>query len=202
MNVNCPKCGKQLKLSDKFKESLRQLKPEQKARVKCIQCEEPFQIDGAMLNGKPVPEGPKRGAAPTLRRVVVKPPEPPDVSWLQEGVFDEQEVVEEIPLALILIPEQCGRAEVVKAVEALGYRAELATSAQAAIDKMEFVNYSGVILHAEFEQGGLGGKCFSSVHVHHEHGEETIYFLCAARQAAAHTVRSGSSRPFRKYRGQ
>lgn len=160
MNVNCPKCGKQLKLSDKFKESLRQLKPEQKARVKCIQCEEPFQIDGAMLNGKPVPEGPKRGAAPTLRRVVVKPPEPPDVSWLQEGVFDEQEVVEEIPLALILIPEQCGRAEVVKAVEALGYRAELATSAQAAIDKMEFVNYSGVILHTEFEQGGLGGNAF------------------------------------------
>ena len=163
MNVSCPKCGKQLKLSDKFKESLRQLKPDQKARVKCIQCEEPFAIDASMLNGNQAPaapSGPQQVAAARPRRVGVKPPEPPDVSWLKEGVFDDQEVVEEIPLALILIPENCGAADVIKAVEALGYRAEVATSAEAAIEKMEFVNYSGVIQHSEFEPGGLQKSAF------------------------------------------
>lgn len=163
MNVSCPKCGKQLKLSDKFRESIRQLKPDQKARVKCIGCEEPFAIDASMLNGSssaPTSSGPPPAAAPTARRVAVKPPEPPDVSWLQEGLFDDQEVVEEIPQALVLIPESCGAANVVKALESLGYRAEVAQSAEAAIEKMEFVNYSGVIQHTEFEPGGLKNSVF------------------------------------------
>jgi len=164
MNVSCPKCGKQLKLSDKFKESLKQLKPDQKARVKCIQCEEPFAIDSSVLNTTPPPAqaAPQKSTAQKARRVGVKPPEPPDVSWLQEGLFEDQEVVEEIPLALILIPEHCGAADVVKAVEALGYRAEVATSAEDAIEKMEFVNYAGVIQHSEFEPGGLKNSRFHS----------------------------------------
>jgi len=155
MTVSCPKCGKQLKLSDKFKESLSKLKPEQKVRVKCTQCGEPFPIDASVLDTGPLSEGPKKSAAAKARRVMVKPPDPPDVSWLQEGVFDDQEVVEEIPLALVLVPETCGRDEVVKAVESIGYRAEVAATATAAIEKMEFVNYSGVILHTEFEEGGV-----------------------------------------------
>lgn len=160
MNVSCPQCGKQLKLSDKFTESLKNLKADQKARVKCSQCATPFPIDAGMLGKNSESSASRQTAAPKTRGVMVKPPQPPDVSWLKEGIFDEQEVVEEIPLALILVPENSGRSEVVKAVEALGYRAELAESAAAAIEKMEFVNYSGVILHAEFEPEGLGGGLF------------------------------------------
>lgn len=161
MNVSCPKCGKQLKLSDKFRESLQRLKPDQKARVKCTHCGEPFAIDASMLHGGPTPASQGvRPVASKARRIQVKPPEPPDVSWLQEGVFDDQEVVEEIPLALVLIPENCGAKEVIKAVQEIGYRAEVATSAKAALEKMEFVNYSGVILHTEFEPGGLQNSVF------------------------------------------
>lgn len=160
MNVSCPKCGKQLKLSDKFKESLKNLKPDQKARVKCIHCEEPFPIDASMFDKKPAAGGVQKGAAPKPRGVMVKPPEPPDVSWLQEGRFEDQEVVEEIPLSLVLVPENHGRSEIVKAVESIGYRAEIAESAASAIEKMEFVNYSGVILHTDFEPEGLRGGAF------------------------------------------
>jgi len=162
MNVSCPKCGKQLKLSDKFRESLKQLKPDQKVRVKCTQCEEPFAIDATALNSPQVaaPAGSPQATGQKARRAGVKPPDPPDVSWLQEGLFDDQEVVEEIPLALVLIPENCGAAEVIKAVEALGYRAQTATSVEAAIEKMEFVNYSSVIQHSEFEPGGLKNSAF------------------------------------------
>lgn len=160
MNVSCPRCGKQLKLSDKFRESLKNLKPEQKVRVKCTQCSEPFAIDASVIEKESGPSGVRKNTQPMARGGMVKPPQPPDVSWLQDGIFDEQEVVEEIPLALILIPDNSGRSEVVKAVEALGYRAELAESAELAMEKMEFVNYSGVILHTEFEPGGLGGGAF------------------------------------------
>ncbi len=160
MNVSCPNCGKQLKLSDKFEENLKNLKPDQKARVKCTQCSEPFAIDSSLLAKMAGSSAQKQDVQPKAKGKAVKPPEPPDVSWLQEGVFDEQEVVEEIPLALILIPEDAGRNEVVKAVEALGYRAEIAENPQTAIEKMEFVNYSGVILHTEFEPQGLSGGVF------------------------------------------
>lgn len=152
MNVSCPNCGKQLKLSDKFRANLQNLKADQKARVKCTQCAKPFQIDGNIIKGSS--PSVKRGAS-SPPEVQIKPPSPPDVSWLKDGVFDGQEVVEEIPLALILMAEGEDRDNVVKAVEGLGYRAECCESVEMAIDKMEFVNYSSVILHTEFEPGKL-----------------------------------------------
>ncbi len=159
MNVSCPHCGKQLKLSDKFQSSLKSMKPDQKARVKCTQCAKPFQLDSStMVEG--LEDAPSAGKGPKPTGITVKPPEAPDVSWLKDGVFEDQEVVEEIPLALILMAEEAGRSEVVKAVEALGYRAEIAGSVASALEKMDFVNYSNVILHTEFEPGGLDGGKF------------------------------------------
>jgi hypothetical protein len=159
MNVSCPHCGKQLKLSDKFQASLQNLMPDQKARVKCSQCAKPFQIDSsAVAEGSGSTPSASRGPKPT--GITVKPPQPPDVTWLKEGIFEDHEVVEEIPLALILMAEGSGRNDIVKAVEALGYRAEIAASVESAIEKMEFVNYSNVILHTEFEPEGLEGGVF------------------------------------------
>lgn len=153
MNITCPHCEKQLKFSDKFRESLQGLKPGQKAKVKCAQCATPFAIDSTMFSGgadsdKPIPKVQGTGAG-------VKPPAPPDVAWLEEGVYEDQEVVEEIPLALILVPEDRGRDEIINAVEGLGYRAEVMKSGENAMEKMEFVNYAGIVLHADFEPGGL-----------------------------------------------
>lgn len=155
MNVSCPHCGSQLKFSDKFRVSLEKLKPDQKARIKCSQCEKPFAIDRSILGAAPAPRQAFRDHAG--RGGGIKPPSPPDVTWLKEGVFEDQETVEDIPLALILIPEDAGRDVVVKACEGLGYRAEVATSVDAAMEKMQFVNYSSVILHTEFEPEGLRG---------------------------------------------
>ncbi len=158
MNITCPHCETQLKFSDKFRENLLNLKPGQKAKVKCTQCGQPFAIDATMI---------ERGAEAVSKvskvastGVNVKPPTPPDVAWLEEGVYEAQEVVEEIPLALILIPENCGRDEIIKAVEGLGYRAETMKSGENAMEKMEFVNYASVVLHAEYEPAGLAKGVF------------------------------------------
>jgi hypothetical protein len=160
MNVSCPHCGKQLKLSDKFQSSLQNMKPDQKARVKCTQCAKPFELDSRTVVAGSSEAAPSGGTGPKPTEVCVKPPEPPDMTWLKDGVFEDQEVVEEIPLALILMPEEAGRSEVIKAVEALGYRAEIASSIDSAIEKMDFVNYSSVILHTGFEPKGLAGGKF------------------------------------------
>lgn len=154
MNVTCPHCNQQLRFSDKFKESLKALKPGQKAKIKCTQCSQPFSVDSTMFEGTAGAHFSAVGQK-EAKAIDVKPPTPPDVSWLAEGTYEEEDVVEEIPLALVLVPEDHGREEVVNAVEGLGYRAEVSESGEVAMEKMEFVNYASVILHTEFEEGGL-----------------------------------------------
>lgn len=153
MNIECPNCGKLLKLSEKFKGTLLDLKPGQKVRIKCTYCTQPFPVDAMAASG--TSQTKKNDNSEVVDDFAVKPPEPPDVSWLSEGIFEDQEVIEEIPLALILMPDGDYCREVVKAIEGLGYRAELAQTAEEAMEKMEFVNYSSVVLHSAFETGGL-----------------------------------------------
>lgn len=176
MNVICPHCRGQLKFSDKFKENLLGLKPGQQAKIKCTKCGEAFPVDASMAK--------KGGSAqPLPRSLAIKPPGPPDVGWLAEGVFEDSDVVEEIPLALVLVPETHGRDEIIKAVEGLGYRAEVVRSGEDAMEKMEFVNYASVILHAEFEPGGLQeGVFYSSMKTMNMAKRRYIFFALVGKE--------------------
>lgn len=147
MIVNCPHCGKQLKLGDKIRESVRQLEPGRRIKIKCAHCAVPFGLDNSMDQAAPSP-GPAAG-------VRVKPPAPPDTEWLKEGKFEEKEVIEDIPRALVLMPDMAGRDQVVTSAGAVGYRVELAEKPEEAIEKMRFVNYAAVFLHSRFEPGGV-----------------------------------------------
>ncbi|MBW1634969.1 MAG: hypothetical protein JRJ68_01715 [Deltaproteobacteria bacterium] len=140
MIVKCPHCGKQLKMSAKIQESLSKLGPGRKIKIKCTGCQTPFGIDNSQLNSG------SQG---------LQAPASPDIAWLREGVFEDREDVEDIPQALILMPEMEGRETVVEATKKLGYRVEMPSSAEEAISKMQFVNYAGIILHSRFEQGGI-----------------------------------------------
>ncbi|MFT5701756.1 MAG: hypothetical protein ACI8ZB_004657 [Desulforhopalus sp.] len=162
MQVNCPHCEKQLKLSGKIKESIEKLAPGQKIKVKCVYCTKPFGLDALSVNVTAVPKDIRRKkaqglATPGVGRV--QPPAPPDVSWLAEGVFDEQEVIEDIPKALVLMPQIPARDVVTKAAVAFGYQVEQVADASQAIEKLRFVNYAAVFLHSGYESGGiLSGK--------------------------------------------
>ncbi len=148
MNVSCPHCGKQLKLGEKIENSLAALAPGQQLRIRCIQCKQPFGIDAATGKKKAPADKPA---------VQVNPPAPPDISWLKEGVFEEEEAVEEVPRALVLMPDMPARAAVISDLEKLGYRADLSATADEAMGKMQFVNFASVILHADFDKDGLEG---------------------------------------------
>jgi hypothetical protein len=161
MTVNCPHCGKQLKLSDKIKESLQQLGPGRKIKVKCVHCAVPFGLDAKSVMPSSFGNNPGRtGTIPPVKSGKIKPPAPPDIAWLKEGAFEEQEVVEDIPSALVLMPDTSSRGIVVKAASEFGYRVELASAPEEAIDKMRFVNYAAVFLHSSFEPGGISSGKF------------------------------------------
>ena len=154
MKINCPNCNKQLKLTEKIWASVRQLGPGQTIKVKCVHCAVPFGLDASSLaQSDPVSDRSMSGAR-------VKPPEPPGIEWLNDGSFAEKEVVEDIPRALVLMPESANREAVVLAATAVGYRVEHALLPAEAIEKMRFVNYAAVFLHDHFEPQGIDAGDF------------------------------------------
>lgn len=150
MIVNCPHCDKQLKLSEKVRESILGLEPGRKLKVKCVHCSEPFGLDAENTQGVVPVNGPSQGG-----NRGVKPPAPPSVNWLKDGNFEDQEVVEDIPRAMVLMPDTANREIIVSAAADFGYLVEEAATADEAIEKMQFVNFAAVFLHNEFEQGGI-----------------------------------------------
>ena len=155
MIVKCPHCGKQLKMSGKIQDSLGKLDSGKKIKIKCTQCQTPFGLDNSVLNsggGTQKGEKKKQGSSGAKG---LQAPSFPDISWLKEGVFEDQEDVEDIPQALVLMPDTEGRETVIEATQGLGYRVETAASAEEAINKMRFVNFAGVFLHSAYESGGI-----------------------------------------------
>jgi len=145
MVIKCPHCGKQLKTGDKFIQSVKALPEGEKAKVKCTQCAKPFRVDNSMLTAGGV----------VLGKIEVKPPGPPDLSWLESGLLDDEEIVEELPLVMLLIKNDEKRAAIAKAFEDTGYRVETAATSSEAIEKMQFVIYAAVVLHEDFEPGDI-----------------------------------------------
>lgn len=150
MIVNCPHCDKQLKLSDKVRESIQGLEPGRKIKVKCVHCSEPFGLDAGNIQGPSPSNSSAQGDGSA-----VKPPAPPTVDWLRDGNFEDQEVVEDIPRAMVLMPDMPSRETIVNAATDFGYLVEEAATPEEAIEKMQFVNFAAVFLHNEFEPGGI-----------------------------------------------
>ena len=198
MIVNCPHCDKQLKLSDKIKESVGQLGPGRKIKVKCVHCNVPFGLDASCIKlANPVRNGDRPVPAKSSKKSGVRPPAPPGTDWLREGVFEEKEVVEDIPRALVLMPDSSIRETVVKAATEFGYRVEQAPSPEEAIDKMRFVNYAAVFMHDSFEPGGIkSGKFHQTMREMNMSRRRYIFYVLIGEQfetlydlqALAHSV--------------
>lgn len=167
MNVNCPYCDKQLKITGKVEATITQMAPGKLIRVKCTGCESGFGINSEggvaklSANGEEKKKNPASDSSKILKAdgkrtgKVVTPPNPPDLAWLEEGVFEDDEVVEEIPLALVLMQDCEERNSIIDAIEGIGYRAEVVQTEDQAIEKMLFVNYSNVVLHSKFSGAGI-----------------------------------------------
>jgi len=142
MKITCKACGKVHKSNGKIEESLKKLAPGKKMGVKCSQCGEHIILGAEM-------------AAGTGLAGRVKPPEPPDTSWLADGEFEEESVVSDIPQAMVLVSDEKIEEQVVGALTGLGYRAEAVDDVSEAIEKMQFFNYSSIVMQSSFGETGL-----------------------------------------------
>lgn len=158
MIVDCPHCGKRLKMSGKFQESIRKLGPGKKIRIKCVQCSNSFSLETDRLKSGEREAG--REKQDNSAENAVQPPDAPDLSWLKDGIFEDTDVVEDIPQTLVLMPDVPERKVVIEAAEKFGYRVEMADTPDQAISKMQFVNFASVFLHSGFEPGGIESGLF------------------------------------------
>jgi hypothetical protein len=123
-----------------------------------VYCTKPFGLDALSVDVTAAPKDVRRKkasapAAPEGSKV--RPPAPPDVNWLAEGVFVDDEVVEDIPRALVLMPEVPSKEIVLKSAVKFGYQVEQVLDSEEAIEKMRFVNYAAVFLHSGYENAGI-----------------------------------------------
>lgn len=153
MNITCSNCSKKLKISDKIEKGLKQLGPGRVLRLTCPRCKESIALDAGHLTTAKRQEVVIVGSH-------IKPPMPPDIEWLKDGLFEEEEVVEDIPQTLILAKPGEQRDMITKAVESIGYQATFAESGKDAMERLQFVNFASVILHENFEDAAIRSSSF------------------------------------------
>lgn len=142
MITSCPHCTSTLKLGEaqqeKLKKAIAALGPGKKLTIRCPSCGKPIIFDA------PASSGQNPSAA-------VKPPAPPDLSWMKEGRLQDDEKLEDVPMALILYPENKQRDIVRDALESVGYQVLFAQDVTEAMERMRFVNFACVVLHSQFD---------------------------------------------------
>jgi hypothetical protein len=157
----CPHCQEPLNLSDaqksKVQAALDKLSPGNLLKLGCPHCQKPFELkpDGTSPGQKSSKAEIKTSGGPPLkgaRKVNVTPPPPPDLSWLESGQAVEKEVVEDTPMALILMKKGPGFSKVREAFEDEGFLPQFSDTFEDALDKMQFVPYSAVVLHSRFTE--------------------------------------------------
>lgn len=167
MKTQCAACGKQLKLSARILESLKKLEAGRTLRIRCPGCEEPIVLDSSMLTGghvaetgHPQAQGKVRPSSGKAAQKSIKPPAPPDISWIEAGVFEDDDVIEDVPLALVLMEDGAQRERVVESIEGIGYKTEFVKDSREAMEKMEFVEYSAVVLQSGYDGESLAVSRF------------------------------------------
>lgn len=83
----------------------------------------------------------------------VLPPPPPDVSWLKNGLYDDQKHSFDIPTTLVLMTDRATMDFVSLTFEKLGYLVDFSETPHDAIHKLTSVHYAVVIIDAKFEEG-------------------------------------------------
>ena len=161
----CPHCQEPLNLSgsqqSKVQTALDKLPPGNLLKLGCPHCQKPFDLkpDGT-VPGQPPPQ--KASAAPSsapplkgARKTDVTPPPAPDITWLLSGKMQEKEIIEDTPMALILINKGAGLSSVREAFEEEGFLPVFADTLDDALNRMQFTTFSAVLLHSRFEGESL-----------------------------------------------
>ena len=168
----CPNCQEPLNLSgsqqSKVQTALDKLPPGNLLKLGCPHCQKPFDLkpDGT-VPGQPNPQPQEdssdiniKASSRGARKADVPPPPPPDITWLLSGKMQEKEVIEDTPMALILINKGAGLSSVREAFEEEGFLPVFADTLDDALNRMQFTTFSAVLLHSRFEGESLENNSF------------------------------------------
>lgn len=177
MISKCPHCKKDIKLSDAHKTKLKaaysKLTPDKSIKFKCPVCKKNIELKGRK-GADPAKKAPKKEAALTPKKQAEKPkaetpkakddsapkpvnpppdpPKAPDISWLESGSMDEKSVIEDVPTAVIMMPEGKAKEIVSKVMaEELKYQLFNPKDVAEVIDSMRFKDFEAMVFHPEFE---------------------------------------------------
>jgi len=165
----CPHCNEPLNLSDaqksKVQAALEKLTSGNLLKLGCPHCQKHFELkpDGTLPGPKKQKTAAWPGGPPPLKaakKVDVPPPPPPDLGWLASGRAQEKEVVEDTPMALILMNRGPELTTVREAYEDEGYLPKFSNSLEDANDIMQFTPFAAVALHSRFEGDSLENNSF------------------------------------------
>lgn len=155
MNISCNSCNRRFKANAKLEATLEALEPGKQLRIKCIGCGEPILLGAKPSAGTKPPPTDRDPASH------VKPPGPPDVSWLSDGTLeDEDDVVGDIPQALVMMAAGDERDEVAGVLSNLGYLVERMDDIDQAIERMRFFDYACIVLHSSLVEGPVDENRF------------------------------------------
>lgn len=150
MLTHCPACQGSLQLNGdqiaRIEQALTQLAPGKLLAIKCPLCRQTISLD-------------KSGAPPKKPGATVQPPPPPNLDWLQSGIFQGEEKVEDVPMALVLHTADDQRKRIGQSLESVGYQVFKADTAEEALERMRFVNFSCIVFQASLE-GALEQSSF------------------------------------------
>lgn len=142
MLIHCPSCHQPLPLSDeqisRLEQALTQLAPGKQLALKCPLCRNAIALD---KSGLPVQES-------SLR---VQPPPPPSLDWLQSGLYQGEEKVEDVPMALVLHHPGEQRQRIGEALESVGYQVFMANTVTDALERMRFVHFACIVFQEQLE---------------------------------------------------
>lgn len=165
----CPHCNEPLNLSDaqksKVQAALEKLTSGNLLKLGCPHCQKHFELkpDGTLPGPKKQKTAAWPGGPPPLKaakKVDVPPPPPPDLGWLASGRAQEKEVVEDTPMALILMNRGPELTTVREAYEDEGYLPQFSNSLEDANHIMQFTPFAAVALHSRFEGDSLENNSF------------------------------------------
>ena len=150
MLTHCPSCQQSIPFSDdqlaRLEQALTQLTNGKLLALKCPLCRVTISLD--------------KTGHPSQKTVDhVQPPPPPNLDWLQTGLFQGEDKVEDVPMALVLHTDDEQRKRIGTALEDVGYQVFMADTVPDALERMRFVNFSSIVFHAQLE-GALNRSKF------------------------------------------
>ena len=159
----CPHCAQELNLSEpqlaKVKAALAKLPAGNLLKLGCPHCQKPFELqaDGTLPGTvKPVHKVASGAPLPPRKdRAKINPPPTPDLGWLKSGREEKKEVIEDTPMFLVLMNKGPDLTNIMDVLEFEDFLPVLAHSVDDALDRMQFSNFAGVILHIPFEKNTL-----------------------------------------------